>query len=219
MILAAAVARWRIAAWPLVLAGAALLIPAVPGWAEALVYDRAAIGAGQWWRLASGNLVHFGAAHLALDVCALLVLGAVAQVRWTAARVAGRGVPSMGRLVIASAGAIGAVLFIAEPGLGRFGGLSGVVTAVLLAVLLEGWSCGDGHRYAWGIGLALVAFKLTAEILAGSTALVAATDAAFEAVPLSHLAGAATALLLCVRWRAVRPPARAAADRIDAYAA
>ena len=40
----------------------------------ALRYDAGAIGAGEWWRLLTGNLVHLGWWHLALNEIGLLVL-------------------------------------------------------------------------------------------------------------------------------------------------
>lgn len=40
----------------------------------ALRYDSAAIAAGEWWRLLTGNLVHLGWWHLALNEIGLLVL-------------------------------------------------------------------------------------------------------------------------------------------------
>lgn len=44
------------------------------GGRELLRYDRSAILAGQWWRLLTGNFVHLGWYHLALNEMGLLVL-------------------------------------------------------------------------------------------------------------------------------------------------
>lgn len=46
---------------------------------EALGYQRAAVEAGQWWRLVTGGFVHTNAAHWALDLGALVLLLALAR--------------------------------------------------------------------------------------------------------------------------------------------
>ncbi len=47
------------------------LLPA--SWQQLLVYERDAVAAGQWWRLLTGNLVHLGWTHLALNAAAMLI--------------------------------------------------------------------------------------------------------------------------------------------------
>jgi rhomboid family GlyGly-CTERM serine protease len=42
-------------------------------WQQLLVYERDAVAAGQWWRLLTGNLVHLGWTHLALNAAAMLI--------------------------------------------------------------------------------------------------------------------------------------------------
>ena len=42
---------------------------------DMLVYDRAEIQNGQWWRLATGHLVHLDLHHLVFNIGALLALG------------------------------------------------------------------------------------------------------------------------------------------------
>ena len=51
-----------------------LLTLAGPHLSQVLRYDRAAVGAGEWWRLFSGNLVHLGYWHLLLNVLSLALL-------------------------------------------------------------------------------------------------------------------------------------------------
>lgn len=43
----------------------------------ALRYDRAAVAAGELWRLITGHLVHLGPSHLAMNVLALAILAVV----------------------------------------------------------------------------------------------------------------------------------------------
>ncbi len=42
--------------------------------AESMQFDRYAIAEGQWWRLYSGSLVHFGNKHTAMNVLGLLAI-------------------------------------------------------------------------------------------------------------------------------------------------
>ena len=51
-----------------------LLTLAGPHLSQILRYDRAAIAAGEWWRLFSGNLVHLGYWHLLFNVLSLALL-------------------------------------------------------------------------------------------------------------------------------------------------
>lgn len=66
---------WREWLGPAVIA-AVILATALAGdlGRELLRYDRAAVEAGQWWRLLTGNLVHVGWYHLLLNEIGLFVL-------------------------------------------------------------------------------------------------------------------------------------------------
>src|SRR5438445_11328024 len=44
-------------------------------WLARLQFDGVAIREGEWWRLLTGNLVHWSPEHFALDAVAFLVLG------------------------------------------------------------------------------------------------------------------------------------------------
>src|SRR5258706_15171959 len=48
-----------------------LLAAGGPPWAAQLQYERASIGAGEWWRLLTAHWVQLGARHLLLDVAGL----------------------------------------------------------------------------------------------------------------------------------------------------
>lgn len=57
--------RWgRAAAVPAAVLAVALASQVLPAARTALQFDRAAISAGQWWRLVSCHLTHFGWPHL-----------------------------------------------------------------------------------------------------------------------------------------------------------
>ncbi|SMP59057.1 rhomboid family GlyGly-CTERM serine protease [Neorhodopirellula lusitana] len=52
---------------------------AFPSLTAALQLDFAAVDAGQWWRLLSGHLTHFGGDHLFWDLLMFIVLGAACE--------------------------------------------------------------------------------------------------------------------------------------------
>jgi rhomboid family GlyGly-CTERM serine protease len=60
----------------------AIVIQAAPSAAQvALRYERSAVAAGEWWRLASSHLVHAGWTHLGLNLAALVLLSLLLRPR------------------------------------------------------------------------------------------------------------------------------------------
>jgi|GEM_PF-128239 len=106
---------------------------------EALVHDRAAIAAGQAWRIVTGQFVHLGWAHASLDAACL------AACAWLAGRDAG-GV----RTIAVLACATGGWLWFGAPQLTRYAGLSGVVYGAAACALMAA----AGRRIPAGIALA-----------------------------------------------------------------
>lgn len=88
------------------------------GLEDALCYNRARIAAGQWWLLLTGNLVHLNWMHLSLDGCALLLV-------WY---LLGRGLRYWQWLTVTilSMLGVGAGVYLFDPGLGSYVGLSGL---------------------------------------------------------------------------------------------
>ena len=58
-----------------------LVIQLNPQWREALLYDRGALGRGEWWRIWSGHLVHFGWPHWVADAGLFFILGWLLEAR------------------------------------------------------------------------------------------------------------------------------------------
>ncbi len=150
------------------------------GWPAALEYDRAAILAGEAWRLGTGHFVHFGAAHLAWNLAVVLAAGLCAE----------SAAPGRCRFFWASAPwVVGAVLLAGDPALARFGGLSGLATGVV-ALLGLTWTRSEGRvRLAGAALLVLTLVKLAAEA-AGFAGFVRFADPDIRGVPLAHAAGA-----------------------------
>ena len=171
----------------LLLCGIATVVFFMPALGGAAIYDRDLIQGGQWWRLITGNLVHLSVMHFTYDVIALLVIGTVIELRgdrylW---------------LVYCFAGtAIGIAVYMASPELRFYGGLSGIVSAAVVYLCLDGLREPGIWRGLCGFALALTVIKIGIELALGLTFLSITESQPFIPVPVSHLAGACSALLV-----------------------
>jgi rhomboid family GlyGly-CTERM serine protease len=173
--------------WTLAVCAGALAAWFWPALGMAWVYDRAAIGDGQFWRLATGHLVHFSAPHLAANLIVLLPAG------WLLERVA----HGKGWVFYASAmPLIGVLLWVFEPRLVEFGGLSGLGFALLTLLALQGLAAGGRLRAFGALLLAGLLAKLAAELGWGWSAGILAADTGVIAAPVSHAAGVAAAVMV-----------------------
>jgi rhomboid family GlyGly-CTERM serine protease len=179
------------------------LLTGTPAWGGAFVsalqYDRTSILDGQVWRLITGNLVHWSFEHFALDVGAFLVVGFLYE-------------PIIRRiypwLMLAAASTVGVVLFLFQPELTIYRGLSGVdsgqfATALGIECLLA-WR--QQRRWLW-VGPAAAIFVLKILYECGTGRLFFGTESLGDIgrpVPLSHAAGVVAMLgfvTLCVLVR------------------
>lgn len=125
----------------LVAACAVLLLPVLAGDAarDALRYDRAALAAGQWWRLITGHFVHLDFDHAALNTLGLVLMWALfardyRPLHWLA-------------ILIGAIAAIDAGLWLRDSTVawyvGSSGALHGIMAAGTLAHVrrrdLDGW--------------------------------------------------------------------------------
>lgn len=176
-----------LAAWPLwtvVLACTALQIGGDPV-RRALRYQRAAIAHGEWWRLFTGNFVHAGWTHLALDLAGvgllwLLTGAALRGWRWLLATVAG-------------AWAVGLGLWWAWPHLAWYVGISGVAhtywaAGALLLIAAGSWE-------GWAL-LVLLAAKLAWEQASGGGLPTSHALLKEPVVTSAHLVGAIAGIVV-----------------------
>jgi len=126
------------------------------GAADMLVYDRAQIQNGQWWRLASGHLVHLDLHHLVYNIGALLALGTL----YETANFGGPGKLAFG--VFGFGGAvITATLYEAAPATLYYCGLSAVLNALYAAATIGMWRQ-TGQKIwlaAFGLNIAKIAWE------------------------------------------------------------
>ena len=158
-------------------------------------YQRDAIENGEYWRLVSGHLVHLGFGHLWPNLAALVVIGALFEGEFRNA--------DWWRVSLASAAAIDLGLYVLDPAVDWYVGLSGVlhgfVAAGALALLLR--------RQMLGAALAVgIGGKLLFEQVVGPVPFTAESVGG-PVVVAAHLYGAAGGLLaetaahIVRRWR------------------
>ena len=174
-----------------VVAVVVFLVPAVSG---GLIYDRALLLHGEIWRAWTAHVVHFGSSHLFWNLAVFLAAGCWAErirprtTRW---------------FYLICAPVIAAALLILEPDLGRYAGLSGVGTGVL--VLLGCFKL-DTHSTEptrfWVAVFGMVVVKIALETVTHAPLLV--NDSSdFIVVPLAHISGAACGV---ATWFVTRTP-------------
>ena len=185
-------ARLTIPVWTLLISGGVVIVYAVPGLREALIYDRESLAHGEWWRLVTGNLVHHSGRHLGYDLLAFLIAGALIEIRR---------LPGFAVLCLASGIAVGAVVYFLEPGMRYYGGLSGIVTAAVVYLCLWGVTETGWWRWLCAGVLSLMTVKIGVELALNQSLLDTGGQHPFVPVPLSHAAGVAGAVLLFVATR------------------
>ncbi|MCG6932321.1 MAG: rhombosortase [Gallionella sp.] len=183
----ALLSKARLPVRTLAICAAALLVHFVPWLGQLLIYDRSAIAHGELWRLLTGNLVHLSDAHLAMDMAAFLIAGTMIEQR---------GYHHFMKLCISAAALIGMAIYLFEPVLQFYGGLSGVVTAAVVYLCLQGMTEQGSWRWLCAAMLAALSAKLWFELVSGKSLLLVVGGGNFVPVPLSHLTGAVVAVIL-----------------------
>jgi rhomboid family GlyGly-CTERM serine protease len=166
---------------------AGILAYVVPNSASLIVYDRAAILSGEVWRLITGNWVHFSLSHLVYDSATLGLAG------WMIER---RGYPYYKSLYILAPILIGAGLLVAQPDLQLYGGLSGIACGAVVFLALHGLRDAGPWRWICLTVLLLTTGKIILESAMNVFAFLKVDNVPFSPVPLSHVLGALTALLI-----------------------
>lgn len=173
------------------------VIELFPGWRGSLVYERAAVGQGQWWRLWTGHLVHFGWPHFVADGGLLFILGWLLERRHR--------VFSYLALVLMPP-FIGGALYWFDPGMQVYGGLSAVNLGMLLFVAAQGWRR-NWTDWFWPAVLAIYVGEVILEIARGGRGggMIRFDDATIHVATSAHIAAAVYALgawLLALRYGA-----------------
>jgi rhomboid family GlyGly-CTERM serine protease len=126
-------------------------------WRNLLVYDRAAIIQGQWWRIWTGHLIHLGWPHLIADAGLFVILGWLLERRhpWPS-RIALIAMPLL----------ISGGLFVFCPDTTRYVGLSAVNLGLLVFLACRGWQR-DWFDWFWPAVLAIYIGEVIFETVLG----------------------------------------------------
>lgn len=170
----------------------ALLIAMFPQLATFLQYDRIAITHGAWWQLFTQHFCHWSADHLFYDVIALVVLCIWAsQYR----------MKQLWFVVLTSSLSISVGLYIFQPNLLYARGLSGIDCALMGMVMVHVYDrAKKEHDTTWLIlvVISLLGFlaKTVYELMIKRTLFMDSQLAGIIALPLAHLIGCITGILI-----------------------
>jgi len=155
--------------------------------APALVYNRHQILSGEVWRIVTCNWVHFSWSHFIYDVLAFALAGSLIELR---------GHPGFGWVCLLSPTLIGLAVFLTQPDLELFGGLSGLATGSAVFLSLHGLREHNAWRWICWFALAVIAVKIGLEFATGQLAFAQSGALALKPVPASHVAGGLSATLV-----------------------
>lgn len=158
---------------------------------DLLRFDRAAIDAGEWWRLLTCHFVHLGAGHLWLDTLGLALLllffrDVFSPRDWAITALVG-------------AVAVGLALWLRDPQLSRYVGISGVLHTMLFAGLLLSFRYNPVIN---GVVFAAMAGRIWTEQQPGYDVNYLADSIGGAVMVNAHLYGALAALpVVLLLWR------------------
>jgi rhomboid family GlyGly-CTERM serine protease len=163
---------------------------------DLLQYDRTAILQGQIWRLITGNLVHWSAAHFLLDISVFVFVGLLFEDSF------GKSYPWM--LLVVSLVVTISVL-VGLPEMITYRGFSGVDSGQLAGVLCLEFRSRSRKMTEWFLligATGMFVVKLLYEVITGRLFFVTESLGDIGApVPLAHVAGTVGALVfLALQW-------------------
>lgn len=170
------------------LAGVLLLLGLFSSFTDnALQLDRTLIAHGEWWRLLSGQLVHYGYYHLLMNLAALIICGYVFLARCPLWIYTG--------LLFFSGVCVGLGVYWWNPEFEYYRGLSGVLHGLIIFGLIF-----TLKQTPWinGAGLVLITAKLIHEQSSGYQATDVQQLLPVPVVVDAHLYGAVSGLLFAL---------------------
>lgn len=183
--------RWYITT---MIPAASVALALCPSASSLLEFNRVAVATGDWWRVLTGHLPHFGLEHLIWDAGVFAVLGIICERRSRTATLSCVGISAL---------LIPAAICLMMPEISTYRGLSGIATALfaMLGMMMFVDSCRQGDHSRTAITALLLTgmvAKIAWEFHSGSAVFVVPSAHSFVAVPLAHLVGAAIGLLVAM---------------------
>lgn len=158
----------------------------VPTLSELFVYDRQAVLEGEVWRIFTAPLVHFSIGHLFWNLLVVSIVGwAVETAGW-------------GRwwIVYGVCSAVAGLVFVFFcPDMARYGGLSGLATAVVAQFCLCNLIMSEKQKKVWMGLVFLVLTKILFECHSHNAIFVSSAQMAFKVMPFAHIIGLLGAFL------------------------
>ena len=169
----------------------AVLLARLPAAGRWLQYDRAAVEAGELWRIVTCHFVHVNGAHLIWDLAALLALGLMFEVKLRKSYT----ISLLGATVL-----IPVSIFFFQPDLIYYCGLSGLDTAAytLCACYILKTALEEKRPLTFMLmctAFGVLVFKIAYEYRTGLTLFADPLGRALVPVPLAHIIGGAIGIL------------------------
>jgi rhomboid family GlyGly-CTERM serine protease len=155
--------------------------------ASLFVYDREAIFRGEIWRLITSHFVHFGDMHLIYNIVVFGIIGWIIEYK---------GHKNFKSLCLLMACSISAILMVFKPDMIYFGGLSGIVCGSILYCSLLCLREQSPWRTISIFSIIFLFVKISMETYSSGSLLPYWGTQDFVPVPLSHITGSLTAIIL-----------------------
>jgi rhomboid family GlyGly-CTERM serine protease len=180
---------------------AATVIQLHGAWRPALIYDRGAIADGEWWRLWTGHLVHFGWPHFVADAGLFLILGRLLE--WQH--------PWLSRFaLVAMPLVISGALYWFDPAMIRYAGLSAINLGLLVFLACQGWQR-NWFDWFWPAVLAIYVAEIVLEATVGhghGGGMIQFDDGSIRVATFAHIPGALFGVVLAICARGNQASAR-----------
>jgi len=157
-----------------------------PEIASVFIFDRSAILKGEVWCILTCHFVHFSNLHLGYNLLAFGIAGWIIE---------NKDYRHFSRLCILMAALISISLFILEPDVSYYGGLSGMACGSIYYCALWGTSENRSWRTICMLVIFIVPIKIADEICNSASVLPYWGQQTFVPMPTSHLIGTVVATL------------------------